>query len=132
MRDRLRDYGADVEQSGSGVRVGDQWVMLSYGVSEGGDWLRFLVILATPLAWSVEQQSADTRYDSNSGGLPRLRHPDGVMRPVKTDGRVYLVVGDELRTMRVEMNMHDADGLTPATSVEGMWEYLEQFRVPEE
>jgi hypothetical protein len=31
---------------------------------------------------------------------------DGAMRLVGTDGRVYLFVGDELRTMRVAMNEH--------------------------
>lgn len=52
------------------------------------------------------------------------------MRQVKTDGRVYLFIGDELRTMRVEMNEHtDPIGLNQAGSLEEMWEYLQQFHV---
>ena len=54
------------------------------------------------------------------------------MRSVKTDGRVYLFVGDELRTMRVEMNEGvDTHGLSLAGSLDEMWDHLQQFRVAE-
>jgi hypothetical protein len=132
MRDRLRDWGAEVEQSGASFPLGDLRVITDYGHSEGGDWLRFLVIRAYPAASTAAERVADPRYDINSGGIPRLRHADGVMRPVKTDGRAYLFIGEELRTMRVEMNEHtDTVGLCQAGSLEGMWQYLQRFRVAE-
>ncbi len=132
MKDRLRDYGADVEQSGQAFNLGDLRVCLSFGYSEGGDWLRFLVVQAWPTAWTVEERHADPRYDPNVAGLPKVRHPDGSMRSVKTDGRVYLFVGDELRTMRVEMNEDaDTNGLTLAASLDEMWDHLQRFRVAE-
>jgi hypothetical protein len=54
------------------------------------------------------------------------------MRQVKTDGRVYMFIGNDLRNMRVEMNEHtDPAGLRRAGSLEGMWEYLQQFRLPD-
>ena len=81
---------------------------------------------------TLADRNADARYDINSGRLPLVRHADGVMRPVKTDGRAYLFIEDELRTMRVEMNEHrDTVGLGRAGSLEGMWAYLQQFRAPE-
>jgi hypothetical protein len=132
MRDRLRDWGAEVEQSGARFTLGDLHVITDYGYSEGGDWLRFLVVRAYPATATTAEVRADPRYDINSGGLPRLRHADGVMRPVRTDGRAYLIIGDELRTMRVEMNEHtDTVGLSRAGSLEGMWQYLQRFRVAE-
>ncbi len=71
----------------------------------------------------------DPRIDLNSALLPRVRHPDGVMRRVETDGRIYLFIGDELRTMRVVMNEH-TDTIGLAGSREGqVWNYLQQFRV---
>ena len=128
---RLRDYGAEIEQSGDGFPLGDLRVVATYGFSEGGDWLRYLVIRAYPAASTPEERAADPRFDINSGGRPRVRHPDGAMRPVGTDGHAYLFVGDELRTMRVEMNEHtDTLGLSRAGSLEGMWDYLQRFRVP--
>ena len=130
MRDRLRDYGADVQHSGCAYNMGDLRVIEDCGYSEGGDWLRYLVVRAYPLGATTDEIRADPRYDTNSGDPPKLRHPDGVMRQVKTDGRVYLFVGAELRTMRVEMNEHtDPSGLCRAGSLEGMWEYLQQFHV---
>jgi hypothetical protein len=126
---RLRDYGAEVEHSGCSYDLGDLRVIESCGYSEDGDWLRYLVIRAYPLPVTTEEILADPRYDINSGRLPLVRHPDGVMRPVKTDGRVYLFVGDELRTLRVEMNERtDPVGLRRASNLEGMWVYLQQFR----
>jgi hypothetical protein len=132
VRDRLRDYGADVRHSGCAYDLGDLRVIEDCGYSEGGDWLRYLVVRACPQTATADEIRADPRYDINSGDPPKVRHPDGVMRQAKTDGRVYLFVGDELRTMRVEMNEHtDPAGLRQAGTLEGMWEYLQQFRVPD-
>jgi hypothetical protein len=129
---RLRDYGAEVEGSGCSYNLGDLRVIEACGYSEDGDGLRYLVIRAYPLTATPEEIRADPRYDINSGRLPLVRHPDGVMRPVKADGRVYLFVGDELRTLRVEMNeRHDPVGLRQAGNLEGMWVYLQQFRAPD-
>jgi hypothetical protein len=129
---RLRDHGAEVEHSGCSYNLGDLRVIEDCGYSEGGDWLRYLVIRAYPQTATPEEIRADPRYDINSGRLPLVRHPDGVMRPVKTDGRVYLFVGDELRNLRVDMNeRHDPFGLRRAGSLEGMWVYLQQFRAPD-
>jgi hypothetical protein len=45
---------------------------------------------------------------------------------------VYLFVGNELRTMRVKMNEHtDAAGFSRMGSLDGIWNYLEHFRVPD-
>lgn len=130
MRDRLRDYGAEVEESGQAFTLGDLRVFLDLGYSDGGDWLRFMVIRALPLTSTAAERLSDPRYDVNSGRLPLLWHPDGAMRPVKTDGRAYLFVGDELRSVRVEMNEHtDPNGLSRTSGLEGMWEYLQRFRV---
>ena len=130
MSDHLRDYGADVEHSGQSFTLGDLRVIADYGYSEGGDWLRYLVIRAYPLTSTPAERRGDPRYDINSGDLPLVRHPDGVMRKVRTDGRVYLFIDNELRTMRVDMNEHtDTVGLAQAASLEGMWDYLQQFRI---
>ena len=127
---RLRDYGADVEQSFQGFTVGDTRISLHIGFSEGGDWLRFLIVRGWPAAATPEQRATDLRVDGNSGGRPQVRHPDGAMRSVGTDGHVYLFVGDELRTLRVAMDEHtDPGGLSRANGLEGMWAYLQQFRV---
>jgi len=132
VRDRLRDYGAEVEHSGHSFSLGNLMVIESCGYSEGGDWLRYMVIRAYPLTSTVDERLADPRYDINSGRLPLVRHPDGVMQQVRTDGRVYLFIGDELRTIRVEMNERaDLYGLRRAGSLEEMWDYLQQFRVSE-
>ena len=132
MRNRQRDYGADVRGSGRAYNLGDLRVIEDCGYSEGGDWLRYLVIRAYPRTATSEEIRTDPRYDVNSGHPPKVRHPDGVMRPVRTDGHVYLLIGNELMTMRVEMNAHtDRSGLSRAGSLEGMWEYLQQFRVPD-
>jgi hypothetical protein len=133
VRDRrLRDHGAEVKGSGESFELGDLGVIVQYGYSEGGDWLRFMVVRALPRTATPDEWKADARYDVNSGRLPLVRHPDGVMRPVKTDGWAYLFVGDELRTLRVEMNEHhDTVGLRRTGSLEGMWEYLQQFRAAE-
>jgi hypothetical protein len=124
--------GADVEHSGEGFLLGDLVVVIDYGYSNGGDRLRYLVIRAYPASSTPDERMADSRYDINSGALPRLRHPDGAMRLVQTDGRAYLFIGDELRTMCVAMNEHtDTIGLARADSLEAMWTYLQQFRVGE-
>jgi hypothetical protein len=127
-----RDLAADVEHSGESFTVGDHVVLIDYGFSDGGDRLRYLVIRAYPAVSTPEERQADPRYDINSGSLPRLRHPDGAMRLVQTDGRAYLFIGDELRTMRVAMNEHtDTIGLIRAGSLDEMWTLLQKFRVGE-
>jgi hypothetical protein len=124
------DYGFDVEQSGESFPVGNLQVIVDYGYSEGGDRLRYMVIRAYPANATVQERRADPRYSINFGSVPWVRHPDGAMRPVKTDGRVYLFIGDELRMMRVDMNEHtDTIGLHQAGSLDGMWDYLQKFRV---
>lgn len=122
--------GGAIEHSGESFTVGNLVVIIDYGYSEGGDRLRYLVIRAYPATSTYQERVADHRYDINSGDLPRLRHSDGTMRPVQTDGRAYLFIGDELRTMRVKMNEHtDTIGLGRAGSLESMWEYLQKFRI---
>jgi hypothetical protein len=86
VRDQAREYGADIEHSGESYWLGDLLVIINYGYSEGGDRLRYVVIRAYPSTSTHQERVADPRYDINSGALPRLRHPDGAMRPVKTDG----------------------------------------------
>jgi len=126
-----RDYGADVEHSGESFPLGNLQVIVDYGYSEGGDRLRYMVIRAYAANSTVAERVADPRYDINSGSVPWVRHADGTMRPVKTDGRVYLFIGDELRMMRVDMNEHtDTIGLSRAGNLDRMWDYLQQFRVP--
>jgi hypothetical protein len=127
---RITGYDPEIGQSGEAFSVGDVVVVATYGYSDDGDRLRFLVIRSWPATTPPNARLADPRWDMNSGLLPRVRHPDGVMRPVGTDGHVYFFVGDELRTMRVAMNEHtDTLGLARAGSLEGMWEYLQRFRV---
>lgn len=67
MRDRLRDYGADIEGSGYAYNLGDLRVIVDIGYSENGNWLRYLVIRAYPRTATTEQKRADHRYDINSG-----------------------------------------------------------------
>jgi hypothetical protein len=125
-----RDFVFDVEHSGESFPLGQLQVIVDYGYSDGGDRLRYMVIRAYAANSTVEERLADPRYDINSGRLPLVRHPDGAMLPVETDGRVYLFIGDELRMMRVDMNEHtDTVGLSRENSLDGMWEYLQQFRV---
>jgi hypothetical protein len=125
----FRHFGFDVKQSGEGFRSGDLLVLVTYGYSEDGDRLRYAVIRPFLSTSTAEERLADPRFD-NSCILPRIRYPDGTLHLVKTDGRVYLFIGDELRTLRVEMNEHtDTGGLSQAGSLEGMWAYLQQFRV---
>jgi hypothetical protein len=132
MKDRLRDYGADIRGSGCSYNLSNLRVIESYGYSENGDWVRYLVIRAYPSTATTEEILSDPRFDVNSGRPPRLLHPDGVMRQVKTDGWAYLFIGNELWSMRVEMNEHtDPVGLRRVGSLEGMWEYLQQFRIPD-
>jgi|GEM_PF-3518685 len=127
---RPQEARTDIERSVRSFGMGDQLVIIDSGSSEGGNRLRYLVIRAYPQNSTTEERLADTRYDSTSRSLPRLRHPDGTMRPVDTDGRAYLFIGNELRVMRVKMNgQTDLDGLHRADSLEGMWAYLQQFRV---
>lgn len=125
-----REAKTDIERSGKSFGMGDLLVIIDFGYSEHGDRLRYMVIRAYSKNSSAEERLADPRYDINAGGLPRVRHPDGTMHPVDTDGRVYLFVGNELRVMRVKMNEHtDPDGLNQTGSLEGMWTYLQKFRV---
>ena len=130
MSERLQDLWADVEHSGESFPLGDLQVIVDYGYSEAGDRLRYMVIRAYSANSTTEERLADPRYDINSGKLPMVRYPDGKMGPVKTDGRVYLFIGDELRMMRVKMNEHtDTVRLSGAGSLDGMWNFLQQFRV---
>jgi hypothetical protein len=130
MRDQLLGFGADLERSGESFPMGDLRVIVEYGYSDGGDRLRYMVIRAYPATATPEEMHADTRFDIYSDVPPLVRHPDGTMRRAETDGRVYLFIGDELRTMRVEMNEHtDTVGLSQAGSLEGMWDYLQRFHV---
>jgi hypothetical protein len=131
MGDWASGAGGEVEHSGESFPLGDLQVIADFGYSEDGDRLRYMVIRAYPATSTLAERLADPRYDLNSGGLPRVRHPDGTMRPVETDGRAYLFIGDELRVMRVAMNEHtDTVGLHQAGSLEPMWEYLQRFRIP--
>jgi hypothetical protein len=132
MGDWLPGDSTDLGRSGESFPLGNLLVVAEFGYSEDGDRLRYMVIRAYPATSTVQERLADMRYDFSSGGLPRVRHPDGTTRPVETDGRAYLFVGDELRVMRVSMNEHtDTLGLRLAASLKGMWEYLRRFCVPE-
>jgi len=127
---RLFDYDPEISASGESFQVDDVQVCTFFGHSDDGDRLRYAIIIAWPISTPPNSRLADHRFDMNSGQLPKVRHRDGVMRRVETDGRVYLFIGDELRTMRVDMNEHtDTIGLAHAGSLEGMWSYLQQFRV---
>jgi hypothetical protein len=123
---------ATVERSGESFTAGNLYVIIDYGYSDDGDRLRYVVIRAFPTTSTADERFADKRYDLNPGGLPLVRQSDGKMAPTRTDGRVYLYIGDELRTMRVKMNEHtDTMGLREASSLEAMWDYLGRFRVPD-
>src|SRR5262245_31317642 len=129
VADRGLGSEAAVVRSVESFWQGDQLVFIDFGSSDRGERLRYIVIRAFADA-APGQRVTDPRFDDNVRGVPRVRHPDGVMRPVLTDGRAYLFLGDELRTMRVEMNqLTDTSGLSRAGSLEGMWHYLQQFRV---
>jgi hypothetical protein len=126
------DQNVDVEQSGESFPLGNLLVIIDYGYSDDGDRLRYVVIRAFPATSTVAERLADPRYDINAGRLPLVRQPDGKMGPPSTDGRAYLYIGDELRTMRVKMNEHtDTMGLRQAGSLEAMWDYLGRFRIPD-
>jgi hypothetical protein len=125
-------YSPEIKESGQGFPLGDLLVSITFGYSDDGDRLRYLVILSWPSSTLPSARLADPRFDQFSTSLPLVRHEDGVMRPVGTDGHVYLFIGDELRTMRVAMNEHtDPNGLSDAKSLEEMWEFLQTFRVEE-
>jgi hypothetical protein len=130
--DRIRDYGADIQYAGMAYTIGDCRFDIESGSSENGDWLRYLVIRAWPITSTVEERRSDPRYVWDFGGRPGVRYPDGVMRRVGTNGHVYVFFGNELRVMRVETSEREAvRGLRQSGSFEGMWAYLEQFRVAE-
>jgi hypothetical protein len=119
-----------IQVSGEGYQLGDVLVSCTYGYSDGGDRLRYGIIVSWPANTSASERVADPRVDRYSGLLPRIRHNDGVMRLVDTEGHIYLFIGDELRTMRVNMNEHsDTVGLSHSKSLEDMWEFLQQFQV---
>jgi hypothetical protein len=132
MGDWLPGDGTDLGRSGESFPLGNLLVVAEFGYSEDGDRLQYMVIRAYPATSTAQERLADPRCDFSSGCLPRLRHADGTMRRVETDGQVYLFIGDELRVMRVSMNEHtDMLGLRRAASLEGMWEYMRRFCVPE-
>ena len=127
--DQLADGDDAVEHSGESFPLGNLQVVTDFGYSDDGDRLRYMVIRAYPMTSTSEERLADPRYQI-SVPLPLVRHADGKMRPPATDGRVYVFIGDELRTMRVRMNEHsDTEGLRQARSLEGMWDYLQRFRI---
>ena len=73
---------------------------MTYGYSEGGNWLRFAVILVGPRASAAQGPQPDPRYDEWSGDRPRVRHPDGVS-VFETCRRQTLSVVDHVsRTLR--------------------------------
>jgi hypothetical protein len=122
----------EIGQSFSTFPLGTLDVVTDFGFSEDGDRLRYMVVRGYPVAAPRHDTSNDPRVDEDSGWLPWVRHPDGKLRPVETDGRVYLFVGDELRTMRVKMNEHtDAAGFSRMGSLDGIWSYLQRFKVPD-
>lgn len=119
-----------LQQSGSGFVLGDEYVVTDYGYYGNGDQLAFAVIMSWPVDLDPNLRLNDPRFDGNSGGIPLIRFHDGRMHPVELGGHVYLFIGDELRTMRVKMNEHtDTAGFSRAESLEGIWTYLQQFRV---
>jgi hypothetical protein len=119
-----------VGHSGESFTIGEQFVVIDYGYLDGGDKLAFAVIRSWPTDSSIESRSNDPRFDLNLAGLPLVRHSDGQLREVGTDGRVYVFFGDQLRTMRVQMNEHtDTDELSRQKDMEGIWGHLKQFQV---
>jgi uncharacterized protein (TIGR03067 family) len=73
-------FGLDVKQSGEGFRLGGLVVMVTYGYSDDGDRLRYMVIRPFLSTSTAEERFADPRFD-NSGILPRIQYPDGA-RPL--------------------------------------------------
>jgi hypothetical protein len=129
-RVNILGFDSGIQESGEGFTIGNTAVMTTFGYSDDGDRLRYMVILTWPDTLPPNARLPDPRYDLNSGMRPLVRHADGKMRHVGTDGHVYMFMGDELRTMRVAMNEHtDTIGLSRAASLEDMWKYLQQFRV---
>ena len=126
----IRD--AEIQQSGEGFQVGEFMVAATFGYSDDGDRLRYAIIRTWPVATPPSERVADTRVSWGPGILPLVRHADGVMRPVETDGRLYFFFDHELRTMRVSMNEHtNTIGLHRAGDLEGIWKHFQQFRVAE-
>ena len=120
-----------IRQSGCGFPLNDEFVGVFCGYSDGGDRLRYLVVLSWPATTPSAARRYDPRYDTTAYPLPLVRLAAGTLSPVETEGHVYFFLGDELRTMRVTMNEHtDTIGLHNAGSLEGMWEYLQRFRTP--
>jgi hypothetical protein len=127
---RMPGIAPAIQESGEGFPLGENIVSCTYGYSDDGDRLRYAIIRSWPATTSASERLSDPRVDRYSGPLPRIRHNDGVMRPVGTDGHVYLFIDEELRTMQVSMNEHsDTIGLSHAKTLEDMWEYVQQFRV---
>jgi hypothetical protein len=121
---------SDIQESGEGLRLDSTDISITYGYSDDGDRLRYLVIQSWPVTASSAERMSDPRYDWSSRPLPRVKQPGGTWKPIETDGRVYFFIADELRIMRVRMNEHtDTAGLSQAKHLEDMWQYLQQFRV---
>ena len=63
---------------------------------------------------------------------PLVRAASGRLTPVDASGNIYFFNGDQLSTMRVQMNEHmDTIPLEDAPTLEAMWAYLQRFRVGE-
>lgn len=117
-------------ESGESFVLNDEHVIVDFGYAWDGDQLTYCVIRSWPDSTSPEQKMADTRSSLGTLGGRLVRNSTGLMEPVKKDGRVYLWIGDELRTFRVDMSEHtDTMGLWQSTSVRDMEAFFAPFRI---
>ena len=123
-------YWIQSGESGESFVLGDQHVIVDYGYAWGGDKLTYCVIRSWPAATPPEQKLADTRSTLGALGSRLVRNRSGMMEPVSRNGRVYLWIGEELRTFRVEMSEHtDTMGLWQSANVREMEDFFAPFRI---
>jgi len=121
-----------IGQSGESFPLGEETVSIDFGYIDDGDKLVYAIIRSWPIDAPVESRLNDPRYDLNPGGLPRVRHPDGQLKEVSTNGMIYMFFGDQLRTMQVAMDEHtDTVGISGQKDLEGIWNVFAQFKIPE-
>lgn len=122
-------YALYIQESGEWFTTRGQKVDIVFGYTRGGDVLNYAIVRS----WPENEPGlilTDTR--STFGPIPirMCRNNDGWRLPAATNGQVYVYFGDELRTMRVDMDEHsDTQGIGNCQTIQEVWEFFSQYRV---
>jgi hypothetical protein len=122
-------YALYIQESGEWFTVRGQKIYIVFGHTHGGDVLNYAIVRSWP-ANEPDRILTDTR--STLGPIPiRLCRNNGGWRlPAATNGQVYVYFGEELRTMRVDMDEHsDTQGIGNCQTIQDVWDFFSQYRV---